>query len=150
MIIRKILVPLDFSETSRKALTYAVTLAVQFKAGLVLVHVVPESSALAYAFPTETATIEADQRDKALHELGKIIPDNLASGLEIRRIVKTGNIGDELLGIARDEGGHQEPCSALTRKFSATSACQNSLAFEVSTSNSNRATMSGSMSATST
>src|SRR5690606_14931144 len=51
---------------------------------------------------------------------------------------------------ARHEGGHQASCSALARRFSATSACQNSLALEVSTSNSNRATMSGSMSATST
>jgi hypothetical protein len=40
--------------------------------------------------------------------------------------------------------------SARSRRFSATSSCQNSLALVVSTSNSNRSTISGTMSALST
>lgn len=39
--LRKILVPIDFSECSRKALQYAVPLAQQFQASLILVYVMP-------------------------------------------------------------------------------------------------------------
>jgi len=40
VVVKSILVPIDFSPPSRKALDYAVTFARQFKAKLTLVHVV--------------------------------------------------------------------------------------------------------------
>ena len=42
---QNIMVPVDFSEPSQKALTYGLSLAEQFKAELILAHIVPESSA---------------------------------------------------------------------------------------------------------
>ena len=41
--LEKILVPTDFSEASKQALPYAVSLADQFGADITLVHVVPET-----------------------------------------------------------------------------------------------------------
>ena len=55
---RTILVAVDFSEPSKKALTYGLSLAEQFNAKLIVAHIVPESSALMYAFPTHLADVE--------------------------------------------------------------------------------------------
>jgi nucleotide-binding universal stress UspA family protein len=46
--LKNILVPVDFSEPSKKAVTYGLTLAGQFNADLIIAHIVPESTALTY------------------------------------------------------------------------------------------------------
>jgi len=78
---KKILVPTDFSEASKKAVTYGLTLASQFNAGVIIAHVVPESSALLYAFPTETFAIERDQEQQARREIAQLVPAAYTSAL---------------------------------------------------------------------
>ena len=101
--LKKILVPVDFSEPSKKAVTYAITLAEQFEARLILAHIVPQSTALLYAFPTELPEVEKDQYATAKHEIGKLVPVERAARLNLQTIVKIGNIEAELLGIVNDE-----------------------------------------------
>jgi Universal stress protein family len=55
--LEKILVPVDFSEPSKKAVSYGLTLAAESNASLVLAHIVPQSTALMYAFPTRLREI---------------------------------------------------------------------------------------------
>jgi len=100
---KKILVPTDFSEASKKAVTYGLTLASQFNAGVIIAHVVPESSALLYAFPTETFAIERDQEQQARREIAHLVPAEYTSQFDVQTIVKTGSIEAELLRIV-DEG----------------------------------------------
>lgn len=100
---KKILVPVDFSEPSKRALRYAQTLAHQFKAQLILAHIVPESAALTYAFPPEAFVIEKEQRDKAVHEIQILVSADEAAKLRVNTIVKIGRIEEELLGIIKDE-----------------------------------------------
>jgi universal stress protein A len=45
--VRKVLVPTDFSDASKKALNYAVSFARQFGSEIILIHVVEPDSALA-------------------------------------------------------------------------------------------------------
>jgi len=101
---KRILVPVDFSEASKKAVTYGLTLADQFNARLILAHIVPESSALAYAFPTETFEIEREQEGKARSAINNLVPEEYRAQRDIRTIVKTGSIEAELLGIVQAEG----------------------------------------------
>ena len=101
--IKKILVPVDFSEPSKKAVTYGLTLAKQFNARLILAHIVPASSALPYAFPLETFEIERNQEQTARREIQQLVPAEYKEECEIRTIVKTGSIDSELLGIVRTE-----------------------------------------------
>lgn len=101
---KKILVPVDFSEASRKAVTYGLTLAGQFNARLIIAHIVPESSALAYAFPTETFEIERVQEEKAQAEIKSLVPAEYRTQHDIQTIVRTGSIEAELLGIVQNEG----------------------------------------------
>jgi nucleotide-binding universal stress UspA family protein len=100
---KNILIPVDFSQPSRKAVTYGLTLAHRFHAKLIVAHVVPESSALDYAFPTETSKVEREQEAKARVEIANLVPLEYESGLEVQTIVKTGDIEPQLLGIIKDE-----------------------------------------------
>src|SRR4030095_362005 len=104
--LKKILVPVDFSEPSKKAVTYGLTLAGQFDANVILAHIVPESSALTYAFPTRLPEFENEQFAKARREIEKLAPAEQTATLNFRTIVKSGNTEKELLGIVRDEGIH--------------------------------------------
>jgi len=101
---KRILVPVDFSEASKKAITYGLTLADQFNSKLILAHIVPESSALAYAFPTETFDMEKEQVEKAQSAIKDLVPPEYAARQHIQEIVRTGNIEAELLAIVENEG----------------------------------------------
>ena len=80
--LNKVLVPVDFSEPSRKAVTYGLTLAGQFNAGLILAHIVPESSALLYAIPTQLLEIEKEQYAKAAAEIRNLVPTEYTAKVE--------------------------------------------------------------------
>jgi nucleotide-binding universal stress UspA family protein len=95
---KTILVPVDFSDTSRKAVNYGLTLALHFNAKLFLAHIVPYSSA-----PTQTHDVETQQCETARREIQSLIPAEYRSRIGIETIVKIGNIDSELLGIVRDQ-----------------------------------------------
>jgi nucleotide-binding universal stress UspA family protein len=100
---KKILVPVDFSEPSKKAVTYGLTLAGQFKAKLILAHIVPGGSALPYAFPTDTFGLEKAQEEMARREIQDLVGPEYRGRFDIQTLVKTGTIDEELLGIVKDE-----------------------------------------------
>lgn len=77
--LKKVLVPVDFSDCSKKALQYAVPFAKQFNATLTLLHVVPRHSAIdGETYPVNCElTLEKDLRENArqkLIELAKEFP----------------------------------------------------------------------------
>jgi nucleotide-binding universal stress UspA family protein len=100
--ITRILVPIDFSEASKKALVYGFILAARFKAKLVAAHIVPESSALAYAFPVEAAFIEQEQFAEATKQLKTLLSQGPGSAMETEAITKIGHIDNELISIVRN------------------------------------------------
>jgi nucleotide-binding universal stress UspA family protein len=100
---KRILVPVDFSEPSKKAVTYGLTIAAQTNARLFLAHIVPDTVALNYAFPSETYDIEKRQYETAKREIGTLVPEKYAARFDVHTIVKTGRIDSELLGVVRDE-----------------------------------------------
>jgi nucleotide-binding universal stress UspA family protein len=101
--LKKILVPVDFSEPSKKAVTFGLTLAGQFDASLILAHIVPKSSGLVYAIPTQLLEIEKAQYAKAAVEIRNLVPSEHASRVDLQTIVRIGTIEQELLGIVGDE-----------------------------------------------
>jgi nucleotide-binding universal stress UspA family protein len=77
--LKKIFVPTDFSDCSKKALQYAIPFAKQFNATLILMHVVPHQNALdGETYPVDCElTLEKDLRENAkrkLNELAKEFP----------------------------------------------------------------------------
>ena len=86
--VKKILVPVDFSEPSKKAVNYGLSLALQFNARLVLAHIAAYDP-------------DAYQRSKAM--LLTLIPAEYREGLDYEIIVKGGDVRAELLGIADEK-----------------------------------------------
>jgi len=101
--ITHILVPLDFSNTSRSALRYAVLLALKFNAKLTVAHIVPSFSAFNYAFPGDTDDFDRKVFAEAQKQLRGEIPEAYRDRLRTQAIVKSGDVRDELLKIIQDE-----------------------------------------------
>jgi universal stress protein A len=72
--VRQILVPIDFSDCSYKALRYALAFAMKFRAGVILLHVI-ELYPVDYVFGSKSTTEASDGREEQakarLAQLGK-------------------------------------------------------------------------------
>jgi nucleotide-binding universal stress UspA family protein len=78
-------------------------LALQFRARLVLAHIVPTNTAIAYTFPTESLAAEKEQYAHAKSTLPTLIPPEFSDRIDLQTIVKGGNVADELLAIVNDD-----------------------------------------------
>jgi len=102
--VRRIMVPVDFSEYSKDALQYAAELGRQFKAELLLVYVVESvgyPADLGYA-QVDISAIEKDLSDRARGELDDLAAKYAGANLKIRSVVHTGRPFVEILRAARD------------------------------------------------
>lgn len=103
MELRKILIPLDFSDHSRHALHWGVSLAQKYRAQLVLLHVIPEvlekvsarESAGEQRVMDLTAEIEAQLQELAYQEVGE-------RGAAQAKVVD-GQPAEEIVRVAREE-----------------------------------------------
>src|ERR1051326_1747180 len=85
--IKKILVPVDFSEPSKQAVNYGLSLCLDFNARLILTHISPYDAVVYLTAKTRLLElIPADYREKINFEI----------------IVKSGDVREELLGIVKD------------------------------------------------
>jgi nucleotide-binding universal stress UspA family protein len=81
------MVPVDFSATSKRAVNYGLSFALEFEARLLLAHITPFDP-VAY--------------DKAKQDLVELIPADCRERLMFETIVKAGDTRSELLGIVED------------------------------------------------
>jgi nucleotide-binding universal stress UspA family protein len=99
--LKRILVPLDFSATARRALDYALALAEEFEAKTFLLHViqpvlVPGAAGFAYA-PLDTSERTATAHDKLRDLATQRLPPNLLA----KTLVSVGRPSDEIVKAAR-------------------------------------------------
>lgn len=99
--LNKILVPVDFSECSKKALEYALPLAEQFGAELTLLYVTPSSPPVPELGPLELVDLE--DAVKALKELQASASTALHSH-SVQRLVRTGEPHAEIIRVAAEQG----------------------------------------------
>ena len=85
--IKNIMVPVDFSATSKKAVCYGLSFALQFEARLLLAHITPFDPVV---------------YDKAKQDLLELIPADCRERLTFETIVKAGDTRSELLGVVED------------------------------------------------
>jgi nucleotide-binding universal stress UspA family protein len=99
---KSILVPLDFSEPSQKALSYAVALARQFKAKLTLIHVVEPVGTpdFAASFPL---VMENDKQMAAAKDKleGAVKASRIPRGIVEKILVRFGRSFHEIANAAR-------------------------------------------------
>ena len=103
--IKKVLVPIDFSDYSKNSLRYAVNFAKDFNAKIILVYVVepviypPDFSMGQIAIPS--VGLELDKR--AEDELDRLATNEIPAGVEVKKIVKTGKPFVEIIETAEEE-----------------------------------------------
>lgn len=100
--LNRILVPIDFSECSRKALRYAIALAKEHAASLTLLYVVPKQyAAYDYGGP-DMPSLEAEMFVDGEKKLNEILETELKGEVPAESLVRCGSPDDEILAIARD------------------------------------------------
>ena len=103
--LKKILVPIDFSDNSKKALRYAVPFAQQFNASLLLVYIVEPT-----IYPSDFGfgqvgfpDVEKELEEKAAEELATLRTTMVPNGLPCITRVGTGIPFVEITQMAKDE-----------------------------------------------
>jgi nucleotide-binding universal stress UspA family protein len=92
--LSKILLCSDFSECSKRALQYAVSLATEYKSELTVLHVLEHSP----------SSDQADVEDgRVIHLLEGQVPAEARSSCEIKTIVRTGKAYEEIIKLAGQE-----------------------------------------------
>lgn len=101
--LKKILVPVDFSDPSRKALDYGAALALKFGSRLVVAHVVPSLAAFNYAFPADSFELDKRAFADAKQRVPQMIPHEYRSIVDIQTVVENGDVREEILRIVNTE-----------------------------------------------
>lgn len=102
--LKKILYPTDFSESSLEALQYAVTFARDFKAQLVLMHVVNEkifSEGLNLPRAAAPEALEQEMAEEAGRRLRMLIPADQRAGLDVQMVILLGMPFLEIIRYAK-------------------------------------------------
>lgn len=100
--IKRILVPLDFSDCSRKALRYALALARQHSASLDLLYVVPTPPYGSGEYgPVDFGHLQEELEETAERELRKTITEEIVDSVPAGAIVRTGAAAREIIDVAR-------------------------------------------------
>lgn len=102
--IKKVLVPIDFSDYSKAALKYAVNFAQMSNAEMILIYVVepviypPDFSMGQIAIPS----VNSEWDTKAKEELDKLAANEIPSGTKVNCIIKTGKPFLEIIETAAE------------------------------------------------
>jgi len=103
--IKKILVPIDFSDYSKNSLRYAVNFAKQFNAEIFLIYVVepviypPDFSMGQIAIPS----VNAEWDERAKNELENLAKTEIPEGVNVKTILKNGKPFLEIIDAASEE-----------------------------------------------
>ena len=99
--IERILVPVDFSEPSKQALAYAEDLAVRYRAGLQLLHVVEVPTYPYFYVPPEEDYVER-RRDGAARALNELAAEALTTSVPCETSVSDGRAASEIVRFAEE------------------------------------------------
>lgn len=109
--LKNVLVPTDFSETSKVAIKYARELASAYHGSVHLLHVLPDASIQPWAFGVDTKImgLPAAERTKRWEQMANEQLKNLLSEaervqLDVRFATKVGHPVQEILQYAQDQG----------------------------------------------
>ena len=104
--LKRILVPIDFSDYSKRALKYAIPFAQQFKASIDLVYVVePAIYPADFSFgQVGFPNVEDEIQKGGTEELEAMIKNEIAGRVEARQVIRTGKPFYEIDQHAREAG----------------------------------------------
>ena len=102
--LKNILVPIDFSTCSKKALQYAIPFARQFNATLTLVHVVQSNYFPGGEFSGgyDFAPAEKELRESAGQQLAELVLEEVDEFVPVKTAVRSGSPVQEIVTAARE------------------------------------------------
>ncbi|MDD5558177.1 universal stress protein [Candidatus Methylomirabilis sp.] len=108
--LKKILVPTDFSETAKVALTYARALASTYHGSVHVLHVLPDASVQPWAFGVETETMGLSTSErlkrweqKANEQMKNLLSETERKQLDVRFVTQVGHPVQQILQYAKDQ-----------------------------------------------
>lgn len=102
--IQRVLVPVDFSTHSRKAVAYATAFARQFSATLTFLHVIQVNYAYGEFGAIDFTSLEREMRGGAEKELAAQVAAATAAGLTADSLVREGSPAKVIADVARELG----------------------------------------------
>ncbi len=102
--IQKILVPVDFSSCSGRALSYAIGFAQQFKASIALIHVVELNYMGTGLGEIEVPLLENELRENASRQLDSLLETAVRAGVTAEAHLRLGRPWYEMTEAARTLG----------------------------------------------
>ncbi len=100
--VRRILVPLDFSESSYKALAYASALARQFEAKITLLHVVQMTYMVGEYGAIELPELEVQLTTSARSKLESVAREKVPAGQVDGTLIRVGPAVPEIANTAKE------------------------------------------------
>jgi len=102
--LKQILVPIDFSTCSRKALQYAIPFARQFGATLTLLNVVQSNYYPGGEFSGgyDFARVEKELRESGERQLSRIVLEEVDELVPVKTVVRVGQPVQEIVSAARE------------------------------------------------
>lgn len=102
--MQRILVPLDFTPCSRKALQYAIPFAKQFGARLCLLYVGQAYYFVPELVPLELGTAKLSERADVAGRLASLATEEIPSTIPVDILVRNGQPALEIASVAREIG----------------------------------------------
>lgn len=99
--LKRILVPIDFSDCSKKALQYALPLAKEHEAALTLLYVVPPAYGAGEYGGIDYAQLEGSMKEGGEKELAKLVVDEVRREVPTDTLVLVGSPAVEIIEAAR-------------------------------------------------
>ncbi len=100
--IQKILVPVDFSECSRKALRYAIPFAKQFGASLTLLYVTQINYAVGEFGMIDAPLMEGQVREAAEKTMDKLLREEIGDVVPATKQTRIGRPASEIAAAAKE------------------------------------------------
>lgn len=101
--LKKILVPIDFSDCSQKALQYALAFARQFNASLILLYVVEANYAGAEFGGMDYILLEKESRESGQKLLAELAQTVIGDQAPVEILVRTGRPVMEITDLAKEK-----------------------------------------------
>jgi nucleotide-binding universal stress UspA family protein len=99
--LKRILVPIDFSDCAKKALRYAIPLAKEHEAAITLLYVVPTIAPTGDFVAADYAALQAEMCANSDKELAKLAVDEVRGEVSADTIVHTGSPTLEIITMAK-------------------------------------------------
>lgn len=104
MEVRKILVPIDGSDASERAFSYALSLAKKTDAKIIMTYIIDADILIYPVYRVSLADVDSETIRKKGEDTLNLLTHDLPEGIEVEKIVKVGVPGRAIVRIAEDEG----------------------------------------------